>query len=320
MIDNYGRDINYLRISVTDLCNLKCKYCMPEQGVNKKTHNQILRLEMIEKICQAAVKLGINKIRLTGGEPLVRRGIIELITHIAKLKSQGLKDLALTTNGVFLKDHADALKKAGLTRVNVSIDSLDQRKYETITRCGKIEDVLAGIKAAKEAKLLPLKLNVVLIGGFNDDEIEDFVGLTMDNDIEVRFIELMPLGEASHWDEKHFLSSSEIIKRVPRLIPLPFKGHGSVSRLFKLPNSKGKVGLISPLSSHFCHYCNRIRITPDGKLKPCLHSNVEIDMRNYGEDDLERFLLDGIKAKPYRHQMESNDFIPIERNMNEIGG
>ncbi|MEL7567777.1 MAG: GTP 3',8-cyclase MoaA [Dehalobacterium sp.] len=320
MIDSFGRDINYLRISVTDLCNLKCKYCMPEKGVSKKQHHQIMRLETIEKIAHAAVKLGINKIRLTGGEPLIRRGIIDLVSGIAKLKPQGLKDLALTTNGILLKDYAGELKKAGLTRVNISMDSLDPRKYESITRCGKIADVWAGIKAAKEAGLLPIKLNVVLIGGFNDDEIEDFVALTIDQDIEVRFIELMPLGEASQWDEKHFLSSSKIIKRVPRLIPLPFKGHGSVSRLYKLPNSKGKIGLISPLSSHFCHYCNRIRITPDGKLKPCLHSNVEIDIHNYRENDLTRFLLDGIKAKPYRHHIQSDDFIPVERNMNEIGG
>ncbi len=320
MIDAYNRDINYLRISVTDLCNLKCKYCMPEKGIPKKEHQEILRLETIEKIAQAAVKIGINKIRLTGGEPLIRKGILELVENIGKLKAKGLKDLGLTTNGLLLKRFAEPLKKAGLTRVNISLDSLDENKYQAITRCGQLKDVLEGIQAAKEAKLFPLKLNVVLIGGFNDDEIEDFVGMTIDQDVEVRFIELMPLGEASDWDKSHFLSGTEILKRVQRLIPMPFKGHGSVARLYKLPNSKGKVGIISPLSSHFCNYCNRIRITPDGKLKPCLHSNVEIDIRNYQENNLERYLLDGIKAKPIRHCMLSNDFIPVARNMHEIGG
>lgn len=320
MIDAYNRDINYLRISVTDLCNLKCKYCMPEKGIPKKEHRQIMRLETIEKVARAAVKIGINKIRLTGGEPLVRKGIVELVENIGKLKGKGLKDLGMTTNGLLLKKYAEQLKKAGLTRVNVSLDSLDEQKYQAMTRCGKLSDVLEGIQAAKEAGLFPLKLNVVLIGGYNDDEINDFVELTMDQDIEIRFIELMPLGEASGWDEKYFLPCAEIIKRVPRLIPMPFKGHGSVARLYKLPNSKGKVGIISPLSSHFCNYCNRIRITPDGKLKPCLHSHVEIDIKQYGEDNLEKFLLDGIKAKPFRHCIQSNDFIPVTRNMHEIGG
>ncbi len=320
MIDNYSRDINYLRISVTDLCNLKCKYCMPEKGVAKKEHRDIMSLETIEKIAGAAVKIGISKIRLTGGEPLVRKGIIDVIYEIGKLKSKGLKDFGLTTNGILLGKYASELKRAGLTRVNISIDSLRPAKYQQITRCGNIQNVMAGIEAAQEAKLHPLKLNVVLIGGFNDDEIEDFVALTANNDIEVRFIELMPLGEAHGWSEDSFLPSSEIIKRVPRLIPMPFKGHGSVARLYKLPNSKGRVGLISPLSSHFCHYCNRIRITPDGKLKPCLHSNVEFDIRNYGEKNLEQFLLDGIRAKPYRHCIQSEEYIPVTRNMHEIGG
>ncbi|NLI93816.1 MAG: radical SAM protein [Peptococcaceae bacterium] len=228
--------------------------------------------------------------------------------------------MGLTTNGILLKDYAYALKKAGLTRVNVSLDSLDEAKYKTITRCGSVTSVFEGIKAAKEAKLFPLKLNVVLIGGFNDNEIEDFINLTVEEDIEVRFIELMPLGEASSWDKKHFLPSTEIIKRVPRLIPMPFKGHGSVARLYKLPNSKGKVGIISPLSSHFCNYCNRIRITPDGKLKPCLHSNIEIDIRDYGEENIEKFIIDGIRAKPFRHCIQNEDFIPVTRNMHEIGG
>jgi len=320
MIDGFGRKINYLRISVTDLCNLKCTYCMPERGVPKKEHSDILSLETIRRIAEAAVSLDITKIRITGGEPLVRRGILDLITEIAKLKDRGLKDLALTTNGILLKNYAEQLKKAGLDRVNISIDTLDPAKFKEITRCGQLKDVFEGIRAAKEARLFPLKLNVVLIGGFNDDEIEDFVRLTIEDDIEIRFIELMPMGEAGGWDKDHFLAGTEILERVPSLIPVSFKGHGSVARLYRLPNSKGRVGLISPLSSHFCNFCNRIRITPDGKLKPCLHSNVEIDIKNYKENEMEKFLMDGIKAKPYRHCIQSDEYEPIIRNMHEIGG
>jgi cyclic pyranopterin phosphate synthase len=320
MIDKYGRKINYLRISVTDLCNLKCQYCMPPQGVKKKSHQEILRIETIEKIAQAAVNIGISKIRLTGGEPLVRRGIIDLVARISQLKSKGLEELVLTTNGILLERYAGDLKKAGLTRVNISLDTLNPEKYKNITRGGDLEQVLKGIEAAKKEDLSPIKINVVLIGGVNDDEIVDFVHLTKDQELEVRFIELMPLGEASDWDKNHFISGEEILYRVPQLIPLPLRGKSSVACLFKLPNSKGRVGIISPLSNHFCHSCNRVRITADGKLKPCLHGNREFDIRDYDEEHLEQFLLDGIYGKPMKHNILNKDYIPIARNMNEIGG
>lgn len=318
MIDHYGRNINYLRISVTDLCNLRCLYCMPESGVRKKEHKEILRNEDIERLVKAAVEIGITKFRLTGGEPLVRNGIIDLVNSISKYT--GVEDLGITTNGILLSKYADSLKKAGLNRVNISIDSLDAQKYERITRGGKLKDVLEGIKAAKEANLSPIKLNVVLIGGFNDDEIEEFVNLTVNEDMEVRFIELMPLGEASDWDKAHFLSNTEILKRIPSLKPLPFKGAGGIARYYKLDNSKGRVGLISPLSNHFCEYCNRIRITPDGKLKPCLHSNKELNIEDYRNKDKKSFFIDGIREKPFKHKVNDIDFVPVDRNMHEIGG
>lgn len=317
MIDNYGRKIDYLRISVTDLCNLRCRYCMPEKGVKKKEHKDILRFEEIEKVVQAAVKLGISKIRFTGGEPLLRKGLPELISKISDL--DGIKDISLTTNGVLLQAYAEQLKKAGLHRVNISLDTLDKNKYREITRGGNLDEALNGIRAAQEVKLLPLKINVVLMGGVNDNEIEDFVNLTVKEDIELRFIELMPLGEAACWDKAHFLSDNEILTRVPRLIPLPFRGHGGIARYYKLPGSKGKIGLISPLSNHFCNYCNRIRLTADGKLKPCLHSDLEIDIRDY-KGNMEEFLLAAIKAKPNRHYINNVDYVPVERNMNQIGG
>ncbi len=318
MIDNFGRKINYLRVSVTDLCNLRCSYCMPEQGIDKKEHKDIMSLEEIEEIIRVSAKLGISKVRITGGEPLVRKGLVPMIKNVSGI--DGLKELTLTTNGILLKDYADSLKKAGLNRVNISLDTLDREKYKKITRCGKLDDVLEGIRAAKEARLLPIKINVVLIGGFNDDEIEDFVNLTIKDDIEVRFIELMPLGEASSWPEESFISNEEVINKVSRLIPMPFKGHGTVARMYKLPDSKGKVGLISPVSSHFCTYCNRVRITPDGKLKSCLHSSQEINLKGANTRELERLLIEGMMSKPSKHNIGAFHSTQTHRNMNEIGG
>jgi cyclic pyranopterin phosphate synthase len=291
---------------------------MPTGGVKKKEHRDILRLEDIENIVKAAVRLGIDKVRITGGEPLVRKGIVQLIENLARI--DGLKDLSLTTNGILLKKYARDLKKAGLNRVNISIDSLDRMKYRKITRCGNLDDVLEGIKIAKDAGLTPIKLNTVLVGGFNDDEIEDFVNLTLEDDIEVRFIELMPLGETRSWPESSFVSNETVLEKVPILIPLPFKGHGTVARMYTLPNGKGKVGLISPLSSHFCNYCNRIRVTPDGKLKSCLHSNQEIDLLNAHPDELYKLIFEGIKSKPTKHNIGIKDTTLVYRNMNEIGG
>lgn len=320
MIDRYGRTIDYLRISVTDLCNLRCTYCMPPSGVAKKARSEIMSLEQIERIAQAAVKLGFKKIRLTGGEPLVRKEITELIREIAELKPGGLREIGLTTNGTLLQDYADRLKQAGLTRVNISLDSMEPDKYRAISRGGEVKRVFEGIRAAREAGLTPLKLNVVLVGGFNEDEIENFVELTRAQDLEVRFIELMPIGEAARWASGHFITGNEVLRKVPQLIELPRKGRGGVARLYKLPGSKGQVGIISPLSNHFCRYCNRIRITADGRLKPCLHSDLELNSREYGAGQMERFLTDGIRAKPIRHHILNDGYSPVLRNMNEIGG
>jgi cyclic pyranopterin phosphate synthase len=318
MLDNYGRRINYLRVSLTDRCNLRCAYCMSAGGITKREHRDILSLEEIEHIVRAASKLGIDKVRLTGGEPLIRKGLLKLIENLAQIK--GLKDLSLTTNGILLQEYARDLKRAGLTRVNVSLDSLDREKYRRITRGGHLDDVLEGIRLAREVGLTPLKLNIVLIGGFNDDEIEDFVNLTLTNDLEVRFIELMPVGEAQTWRKSSFIPNETVLEKVPRLIPLPFKGHGTVARLYKLPSGKGKVGLISPISSHFCSYCNRIRLTADGKLKPCLHSNQEVSLKNAHPDELLRLMFEAIKAKPAKHHISAYKASQTKRNMNEIGG
>jgi len=320
MLDNIGRRINYLRISVTDLCNLRCSYCMPEEGLCKKEHEEILRIEEIEELVREGAKLGIEKVRITGGEPLIRKGIIELISKISKIEE--IKDLAMTTNGILLKKYIKELKDAGLKRVNISIDSLDKAKYHRITRGGDIEDVLEGIEEAKKAQLTPIKLNTVLIGGFNDDEIEDFVKLTYDENIDVRFIELMPLGQASTWAKEHFIPNTTVLDRFPELIPLCKEDKGSPAKYYKLPNGKGRVGLINPISSHFCSSCNRIRITADGKIKPCLHSNYEINIRSLLKQDikLSDILKLAVEAKPKEHTINNNEYEPVIRNMYQIGG
>lgn len=293
---------------------------MPEEGYCKKPHEDILRFEEIEDIIRAGAKIGIKKVRITGGEPLIRTGIIDLVKKISVI--EGINDLAMTTNGTLLKKYAQQLKASGLDRVNISIDTLDKDKYSQITRGGDINDVLEGIEAAKKAHLTPLKSNTVLIGGFNDDEIEDFVNLTKDEEIDVRFIELMPLGEASGWAKKHFVPNTTVLERVPNLISLVGDQNGSPAKYYKLPNGKGRIGLINPISNHFCSSCNRIRITADGKMKPCLHSNNEINIRSLIKENysLESILKLAVESKPREHEMNNLEFQPVVRNMNQIGG
>lgn len=318
MKDAYGRNINYLRISITDLCNLRCRYCMPEEGICKVEHKDILSLEEIYQVAKTFVSLGVNKIRLTGGEPLTRKGIIELIQKIAGL--EGVKDLAMTTNAVLLKKYARDLKAAGLQRLNISLDTLDEKKYAQITRGGKLKDVLDGIEEAKAVGLFPIKLNVVLIGGFNVDEIEDFVNLTKTEEIDVRFIELMPLGEASKWAEENFISNEIILNSVKELTKAENTDLSSPAIYYTLPNAKGRVGIINPISCKFCDYCNRVRLTSQGKLKLCLHSNEEIDIKDKlrkGED-IGKIILDAIKQKPESHYLENGQY--INDNMYQIGG
>lgn len=320
MKDNFGREINYLRISVTDRCNLRCRYCMPADGfANIIPREEILSFEEIERLAQAAAKIGISKIRLTGGEPLVRHGIVELASKISSI--EGINEVVITTNGLLLEEMAEDLKKAGVSRVNISIDTMDPEKYSHITRGGKLEKVLRGIEAAERAGLTPIKLNVVALGGFNDDEFGDFIELTREKPYIVRFIELMPIGHADVGDSYGFISNQEILERFPELIPVDNEKY-SVSDDFMLPGGKGKVGFISALSNHFCATCNKIRLTSDGKIKPCLHSNEEIDMKGplaLSDDELLRALTLSINHKA-EHHLLNEGAAPIERDMNKIGG
>lgn len=315
MLDRYERRIGYLRISVTDLCNLRCKYCMPECGIPKQDHSNILRFEEIEAIVREAAKLGVRKLRITGGEPLVRRGVTGLCRTLSAIP--GIEELTITTNGVLLEEMARELKGAGVDRVNISLDTLDPDKFREITRGGDLNKVLRGIEAARAAGLTPIKINAVLMGGFNDDEIEPLVRLTETRDLEVRFIELMPIGPGAGFSAS-YLPCDTVLERMPQLEPV---GTGGVARLYRLPNGVGRVGLITPVSHDFCSCCDRIRLTSDGKLKPCLHSDKEIPLRGLAGEELRAALMEAIRAKPAQHP----DFVIGQataggRSMNRIGG
>ena len=315
MIDNFGRDIDYLRISVTDLCNLRCLYCMPAEGVNKLRHENILSPEEIQTIVEAAAKIGVKKVRLSGGEPLVRKGIFKIIELVAQIPE--ITEITLTTNGSLLAEHAASLKKAGLTRVNISIDAVDREVYRAITRGGEIEKVMAGIQAAKDAGLTPVKLNAVLIGGVNDGQIKQLIALTEDEDLQVRFIEIMPIGECKDWNKERFIGISKVLEAEPTL---EYIGVDGVSMLYRKPGNKGTVGLISPISNHFCPQCNKLRVTADGKLKPCLHSAEEIELRGLGGDELTGAIRGAILAKPLKHKLARDGESRSRRGMNAIGG
>lgn len=314
MQDHYGRTIDYLRLSVTDLCNYRCQYCMPADGVSKRQHQEILSHEEIFEIASTCVSLYVKKIRLTGGEPLVRRGIIDLCQKLRGLS--GLKELCLTTNGALLPQMAAPLRAAGVDRLNISLDTLRADRFAEMTRLGKLEDVLSGIRSAEEAGFHKLKLDVVLIGGFNDDEIGNFLELTLKHSWEVRFIELMPMGPCSHWEKERFLSVDTVLDRFPTLQEISPSG---VARRYQLPGAQGTVGLISPLSHNFCNECSRIRVTADGKLKGCLHSREEISLRGLHGSDLEAAIRQGILHKPPRHFLAERPSDTL-RNMNQIGG
>ncbi|MCC8357298.1 MAG: GTP 3',8-cyclase MoaA, partial [Oscillospiraceae bacterium] len=282
MTDGFGRKIEYLRLSVTDLCNLRCQYCMGPEGVEKRDHRDILSHEEIEEIVRAAVKLGVRKVRVTGGEPLVRSGIVDICRRIGAI--DGVEELCITTNGLRLPELAGALRQAGVCRLNISLDTLRPERYREITRVGSLEMALAGLEAARAAGFPAPKLNCVLMGGINDDEIPDFVALTEREPVSVRFIELMPIGPCRDWDKSRFIPADAVLRTVPDLTPV---GGDGVARLYCLPGAEGTVGLIRPVSDHFCPACNRIRITADGKLKPCRHSAAELPLRGLHGEELE---------------------------------
>lgn len=312
MLDKFSREVDYLRISVTDLCNLRCFYCMHKDGVSKLTHESIMSPERIKEIVYEAAKLGIKKVRITGGEPLVRKGIMEIISYIHEIPE--IKEICLTTNGTLLKEFAYKLKEAGVNRLNISLDTLKEDKYAKITRLGKLSDALEGIKTAKDLGF-KIKINTVLIGEFNDDEILDFVNFAKDNELTLRFIELMPIGVSKELDKKSFISNQIVLDRCQEL---KFDHNDGVSDVYRIGNSNGYIGLISPLSKSFCKKCSRLRLTADGKLRPCLHSSLSLDTFGLVGDELKERIKEAILLKPKEHHLNIGS--DSDKNMNEIGG
>ena len=315
MEDTFGRTITYLRLSVTDLCNYRCRYCMAPEGVEKTAHDAVCSLEELWDMTAAAVACGVRKVRITGGEPLVRRGIVDLCRMVKEIP--GVKELCLTTNGSLLGSLALPLREAGVDRLNISLDTLRPDRFRTITRLGELSQAWEGIEAAEAAGFSQLKLNCVLMGGINDDEIEDFVNLTKTHPWQVRFIELMPMGVCAGWDRRAFLPVETVRQRCPDLEAVGAEG---VASCYRLPGAAGTVGLIAPMSHVFCGDCSRIRITADGKLKPCLHSGEEIPLRGLTGEDLVQAVRQGIARKPERHHLERRGGSETRRSMNEIGG
>ena len=318
MTDAYGRKIEYLRMSVTDGCNLRCRYCMPPDGMAECPCRTAMSADEFVEIARAAAELGMKKLRITGGEPLVRGDIIPLVRALGAV--QGIEDMSMTTNATLLAPCAEELYKAGIRRINISLDTLMPEKYAEITRGGRLSDALEGIRAAMAAGMSPVKLNTVLIGGFNDDEIAALAEMTVRYPVQLRFIELMPIGNTGDFPKHAYLPDSTVLERLPQLVPVPSEKH-TVARLYRLPGAKGEVGLISPLSNHFCAECNRLRLTADGCLKPCLHSAEELSVRGLHGEQLTQAILTAVSHKPQMHvALSATERSEARRSMYRIGG
>ncbi|NCO68178.1 MAG: GTP 3',8-cyclase MoaA [Nitrospirae bacterium CG_4_10_14_0_8_um_filter_41_23] len=333
LTDSFHRTIDYMRISITDRCNLRCIYCMPPEGLVPIEHKDILSYEEIVRILRVAVDIGIRKIRITGGEPLVRRNVSYLIGSIKNI--EGIEDLSLTTNGIHLEQYAEELVDAGLDRVNISLDSLRPDRYREITRGGDIDMVLNGIEAAEKAGLRPIKINMVPICGLNNDEIGEFAKLTLKSPYQVRFIEFMPF-DTNMWSREKFIAADEIksiVEGIGSLTPANIRKSGP-ARYFRFNGARGVIGFISPLSNRFCGECSRLRLTADGKLRPCLFSETEIDLKpalrgGAPDDEIERLIKLSIEAKPEGHnlQIQNTELRTLinankdyKRPMSRIGG
>ena len=326
MYDRFDRQISYLRISVTDRCNLRCVYCMPEEGVVKLRHEDILSFNEIVEVARVAVALGITKVRVTGGEPLVRKGFIPFLEKISGITD--LEEITLTTNGVLLEDFAEDIQKCGICRLNISLDSLQAERFRRITGRDYHARTLAGIRTAERLGFHPIKINVVAMRGVNDDEILDFARLTLENPYHVRFIEFMPVGTGNGWNQEKFISIEEIRHRIESLGPLERVRNNALdgpASMYKIQGAIGEIGLIGALSRHFCDRCNRLRLTADGHLRGCLFSDSETDIRGAlrtGEPDsrLLQLIQLAIRNKPADHGGMQGEPRKCVRSMSSIGG
>ena len=325
LLDSFGRQVNYLRLSVTDRCNLRCTYCMAEE-MTFLPKQQILSLEELRDVAAAFVALGVNKIRLTGGEPLIRQDILTLVSSLSELP--GLEELTMTSNGIMLPTMAQSLKQAGLSRINISIDSLRAERFKTLTRVGNIDQVLAGIEAATAAKFQRVKLNAVILAGFNDDEVLDLARFAIEREMDISFIEEMPLGEiSSHQRATTQITSETIREQLSREFTLIDSAEttGGPSRYVRVANTESKIGFISPLSNNFCSTCNRVRLTAEGRLLLCLGNEHSVDLRavlrNHPGDSkrLKETIVEAMSIKPERHYFDPEQ-VDIVRFMNMTGG
>lgn len=317
MKDTFGREITYLRLSVTDRCNLRCRYCMPEDGICQKSHAEMLTEDEMIRAVEAAASLGINKVRITGGEPLVKKNILSICERVAH--TPGVETVCMTTNGIRLPELAGDIVKAGVRRINLSLDTMQEAKYQQLTRIGAYQQALAGLDAALNAGFEKVKINTVLIGGVNDDEIEDLAALTTKYPVDVRFIELMPMYDSGDFGPEAYIPYSVVTEKLPELVPVGVED--GVAKLYRLPNAKGNIGLISPVNAHFCGSCNRLRLTADGKLKPCLHSSDEYSIKGMEFEEMAETMKQAILSKPKCHaELSYHQRSGANRNMNQIGG
>jgi cyclic pyranopterin phosphate synthase len=327
--DSFNREIHDLRVSLTDRCNFRCFYCLPHGEPPIAPKEQMLSYEEIEYVCDIFVSLGIEKIRLTGGEPMMRRDIETIIEKLAQLKNAGLRDLALTTNGYFLPDRAGGLKAAGLDRITISVDSLKRDVFKQMTGVDVLDRVLAGIAAAKEAGLEPIKINAVIVRGHNEDEVADFAAFAREYDVKMRFIEFMPLDSGHEWSRDDVVSGREIRQRINERFPLVaidiVRGSETASRYRFADGAPGEIGIIAPVSEPFCGACSRIRLTADGQIRTCLFSTVEHSLRDVvrtgaSRGEIVEFIESVVLKKEPRHYINEPQFVTPSRSMSFIGG
>jgi cyclic pyranopterin phosphate synthase len=325
LVDRENRHLNYLRISITDRCNLRCLYCVPEGRIPKLRHADILTFEEILRLVRIGIRLGIRKVRITGGEPLVRKGVIDLLGQLTRIRE--LKDVSLTTNGVLLATNAQRIFDAGIRRINISLDSLNGKKYAQITGYDYFETVWAGIEQARKIGFAPIKINVVAMRGINDNEIVDFGRLSLDHPFHIRFIEYMPIGNSRTSSQDQILTPEikDIIGSIGKLYPIDRGQDDGPARRYRIAGAQGEVGFISALSQHFCSRCNRLRLTADGKLRACLlsdhHEPLKAALRDGASDDqLAEIFRTAVLQKAAAHRLCPNGFTTIKSQMQGIGG
>lgn len=325
LIDRCNRKLNYLRISITDRCNLKCIYCVPYDFIPKLPHKEILSYEEILRIVRISVHLGISKVRITGGEPLVRKGVYDFLKRLTKI--EGLLDISLTTNGVLLKDNINKIKSAGIKRINISLDTLNRKKFKKITGYDFFNQVWEGIELAQKIGFDPIKINVVPLKGVNDNELQDIAALSIEYPFHIRFIEYMPMGTNQMEIDSHLLFP-EIKKRIGqlgKLIPVDKGMNDGPSERFKFESARGEIGFIHPISRHFCNTCNRLRLTASGQLRPCLMSDVQVDLKTLlrkgcSDDELIEVFLKAARLKPSEHNLSVDHSAGVSAQMCAIGG